>query len=271
MNLFTAFICYAVAALICVALPILIAVFAGKKGYKLKGLHLFFGIVFFVIFFVGYYLVLKYHLTAADGIAEYYNTATYRVVIIALLTAFASTLLWLFGMIVYMKRQSYKACLSFFAGFGCGGCILVGGYALLMFVMLTIQCLRSSLICFDTTVQAFYFSDETYFSVFLPMSGHISFAIAAFCFLIVSLTFALIMSRITSAHVPMWTSTLSFIGLIISLSVFLVVLCFMSMFEWPHYVMAALSMLCAGICVGMTSLTYRFVKIPESAYQKQFE
>lgn len=271
MNLFTAFICYVLATVICIGMPILIAVLSTRKGLRIKGWHLIFGVAFFSIFFIAYYLVLKFHLTTAQGITEYYNTTTYRVMIISFLTIILSVLLWLFGMIVYMRRQFYDECLSFFAGFGCGGCVLVGGYALLMSLTLAIQCVSSSLLYFDTTVQAFYFNDETYFSVFLPMSGHISFAIAAFCFLIIMLTFALLLNRITSNLVPIWKSMLSFIGLILSLTALLAVFCFMTMLDCPHYVMAMISSICAGICLGLTYLTYRCSRHSDGAYKKQFE
>ena len=270
MNLSSAFICYAITVLVCIGVPCLVCAIASKRGYKLSILHNIVGYLFFGIFFVGYYLVLGYHLAASDGVAEYYNTATYRVVIIALLTIFSTVLLWLFGMIVYMRRQAYKACLSFFAGFGNGGCLAVGCYALLMLVMLTIQCLSSSFVAFDTEVCAFYFSDGTYFSVFQPMSGHVSFALVALSFLAIAISFALILCRITSAQVPFWTTALAFVGLILLLGIFLVVLCFMPMFGLPHYLMAVIEVVCALISACLVRLTYRFIKIPDQAYKKQF-
>ncbi len=271
MNLLTAFIYYAIAILISVALPILFVVLTKKKGYKLNVLHTFFGVVAFLVMFICYFLILKHHLSAADGVTNYYNSPAYRVGIIGLFTVFFAILLWIFGMLVYMRRQSYRSCISFFAGFGSGGCIMVGGYALFMFVTLTIQCLASSFQYFDTNVQAFYFSDETYVSVFLPMSGHLSFAVAAVCLLIIFVSFAWVMCRITSTVIPFKISLISFICLLISLTTFLLVLCFMRMISCPHYLMAIISLLCSGVSLLSVYFSYRFTNKVEGGYRKQFD
>ncbi len=271
MSLLSAFICYALTVLIAIALPILCAVLARKKGYKINVLQMFFGFILFIISFVCYFLILKHHLSTADGVTNYYNSPAYRVAIIAMFTLFFAVLLWIFGMLVYMRKQSYKSCLSFFAGFGSGGCLMIGGYGILMLLSLTIQCLSSSYQYYDTKVEAFYFSDETYVSVFQPMFGHVSFAIAAICFLTILIAFAWVMCRITSINIPFKVNFFTFVLLLISITAFLIVLCFMRMFSCPHYLMALISLFCAGISLLAVHFTYRFVSTNSGLYSKQFE
>jgi len=61
------------------------------------------------------------------------------------------------------------------------------------------------------------------------------------------------------------------VGLILSLTTLLVVICFMRMFGWSHYIMALVSVACALLAAGMTAITYKFIKLPEKGYRKQFD
>lgn len=271
MNLITAFGCYGISFLIAIVLPVLLLIRANKKGHKVKVLHLIGGFIVFIISFFGYSLLIRDHLSSPDGITDYFNTPVYRVTMIALVTIALTFLLWLLGMLTYMRRQSYKNCISFFSGFGSGGCIFVGTYAIFMLISLAIQCFSSSFLYFDKEVQAFYFSDQTYFSVFLPMSGHISFAITAFCFLIIFVLFAKLMCRITAVKLSTRIKILSFVLMLLSILVMLVTLCLMTTFSCPHYVLAIICTLCVGVSLLAVYLTYRFTELNDSTYEKQFE
>lgn len=271
MKLSTAVITYILTVLLCLALPIACKWWASKKQIKFSVLHSVLGVVFFVIYLVAYYLMLRYYLNAEDGITNYYNTATYRVTITVLQSLFLSVLLWIIAALLYARRQAYKQCLSFFVGFGCGASFLMGLYAFMMLVGLVWQYLSSTLLSFDETVKAFYFSTETYLPVFTPMLGHISFAIGFLCLLTIAVSFALALNRMTAKRVKFFSKLISFLGINISFSVLVTVLFFMQMFNMPHYLMAIVAIVCALISVGGTYLVYKNEVVDFTGYTKQFE
>lgn len=271
MRFSAAVIAYLLSFLICVVLPLAITFIAKKKQKKISALHFLFGLLVFIVALVAYYLVLRYHLTAQDDIGAYYNTAFYRVTIISLITVFLSVLLWIFAINVYSKRQMSRACISFFAGFGCIGCAMLGVYSLLMLLVLVFQYLSSTLLSFDMSLQAFHFSPDVYISVFTPIFGHVSYSVAFIAFWMICLCFALVLCRMATAQIPLWKSVAAFIGLVIPLTALVNIIVFMNMFNFSHYVLGILAVICVLLSLTMVLITYKSNSREEKGYQKQFE
>ena len=272
MKFSVALIAYVLTVLICIVFPIVIGVLTSKRRiFKPAVAHVLLGALFFVVAIIGLYLLLRYHLTTQDGVSNYYNTATYRITVVGLVSVAFSIILWIFGMLVYARRQAYNQGISFYIGFGCGGCVLVGLYSLMMLLVLIYQYFTSTLLRFDTTVQAFYFSPDTYVPVFSPVFGHVSLGIAVLSLLILSVLFSVMMNCITAKKVPLSISVLAFIGLTIALAVLITLVLFMSMLELPHYLLAVLAIACDALGACMVLLVDRRADKAQGEYAKQFE
>ena len=271
MKISTALIAYLLTFVICILLPLGIGLLAKRKEKKICLLHFLIGLILFVIFAVGYFLIFKYHLTVKDGVGDYYNSSFYRVVIISLATILVSVFLWLIAMKAYVKRQALTECISFFVGFGCSGVALLGVYSLVMLLQLTIMSCTSTLLAFDTVKLAFHFSPDTYIFVFSPILGHVSYAIAFISFLFIAFCFAKFLNRLAMAQVPFGVSLFCFIVLVLSLVILVDVAAFLSMFNMPHYVMAIIILFFDIVAALAVRWTYQAERKAETGYKKQFD
>ncbi len=271
MNFSVAVITYILCFLFCLVLPLFLLRFKRKKGYKISPGHFLLGLFSFVIASVVYFLVLRFHLSLQDDIGAYYNTAAYRITIISLITAFFFTVLWILGVCVYSKRQMTRACNSFFTGFGSLGCILFGVYTLLMFLGLMFQYCTSTLLSFDETLQAFHFSPDVYISVFTPMLGHLSFAVAFVDFLVIAVCISHVLCTMAKKKIPVRVLVAAFTVLLICLIVIVDVVLFMSLLHIAHYTMAIICTTCALGAYLITRLALTSEKQEKTGYQKQFD
>ena len=105
MSVFSTLIAYFISFVICLVIPLCFWFLAKKRGNKLHWLHFFFGLLMFILFAIGCFLLLKYHLNVEDGITDYFNTPVYRITIIALISILCGVLLWIFAMKFYVKRM----------------------------------------------------------------------------------------------------------------------------------------------------------------------
>lgn len=271
MSIVTALLVFAVTAVLCLGIPIAVLLLLKKKNYKLSAINILIGMLSFIVAFACYFIVLKFHLSGSDNVQDYYNTPFYRVMIISLLTVLVTVLLWVFCTIGYIKRQNFRSCLSFFSGFGCSATVLVGLYSVSMFFVLLFK-LFSGYVGFDAELQAFEFRNEVFVSVFEPIGGHISYGIAALGFLLAEVLLGVCLNRIGQNRLPFWTSFVTFVGLVLALTVIVVSVCFATLFGWAHYFVAGVVVVMDALCLLMVWLAGKFSdKSKKEAYQKQFD
>ena len=269
MRFSHAVLSYLISFLICIGVPVVLALLSRKKRPKIHWFHFLLGMVFFILLIGIYYLVLSRHLQAADGIANYNNTQFYRVTVITLLTVVLAVLLYIFARLVYLRKQKFEQNFSFFAGIGSGGVVLIGMYCLAMLVVLVLQYFGTTLLSFDSAVQAFYFDSDTYISVFMPIWGHVSFAAAALCFMGGCVAFGVSANRMAVQKKMKWFSVfLIALGELAALCIMIDLFCFMVMWSVPHYFMALFMFVLAAFLVFLTVK----IDIGENApYEKQFQ
>lgn len=271
MSVFSTLIAYFISFVICLVIPLCFWFLAKKRGNKLHWLHFFFGLLMFILFAIGCFLLLKYHLNVEDGITDYFNTPVYRITIIALISILCGVLLWIFAMKFYVKQQSLRSCWSFFIGFGISGVFLLGVYALFMFLQLLIYSCFNTLIGFDTVRQAFQFAPDTYIFVFQPIFGHISYSVTLISFLFISVCFAFYLNKLSLNKIPFWASLVAFFVLVLTLTGLVSVTVFSILLGITHYWLAIISVgldLITGILVCLLS---RARIKSETGYNKQFE
>ncbi len=271
MKISVALLVYFLTFLLCFGIPAVGGLYAKKKNVKIIGLHFWIGLAVFVVAAVAYFLLLKYHLTIRDGVADYYNTAVYRVTIVSLITVLIAVLLWVFAMRLYVKRQATHECLGFFSGFGCAGVTLLGIYAFYMFAQLLIMVCFRSLLSFDTVKQAFLFEPDTNIFVLSPIWGHVSYAVAMLSLLFSVVCVAMLLNRIAKANIPFWASFFGFFAWIISLVGVIDLFIFLNMFKMSHTMMAVLCIALDLLMAVSVLIAYRTKIKRDDEYNKQFD
>ncbi len=269
MNLISALGAYLVTILICFGIFAVYFKSAKKKQQKFHVGYFLCGLAFFIVSLIGYYLLLKYHLSIKDGVSDYYNTAVYRIAIISLITLLIFILIWIFSMRVFVKRQALTECKAFFAGFTCSAALLLGLYSVFMFLHLAVMGCTSELLAFDTTKLAFQFAPETYVFVFAPFWGHVSFAVAFASFFFFGISLALILNRMATKVLPFKISLVVFLLTALVMVIMINLIAFMKMLSLPHYVMAIIMIILDILLFGLICLVHR-ERMDESEYEEQF-
>ena len=241
------------------------AVFIFFRKKKKSMLSFLIGFFSFVLYFV--LLMALFHFTFKTP--AYYNTPVFRV-LIGIVFVFIVTLLrfWILK-IAYFDRSNENQAESFFAGFGAAPAAGLGVYVFVMLLLITAHALFNGPAIVEQS-GVLSFRDNTVISVFLPVTGHISFAFTFLFYRYLLASSGTIERKLLTGKHPIRVAVLWTVFSCVLESVCVVCIPFMKLLSIRHWHLA----LIVGFCAGLNYLLARFYPSANektSNYEKQFE
>ncbi len=254
-----------------VSLAVIAAGFAAflvyfKRGAKirLQAGSVLIGILSAVLYFA--LLVLLFMATFSTD--YYYNTVFFRSLVGFVFIALLCLARLLLTRSVFFNRDKDSQGLSFCFGFGAAPAVLLAVYLLIITLVVAFNGLFNGP-CVVEEGEYLSFADNTIISVFRPAAGHISFALLAVFYAVITTASGFVLRKFSARPYGIFVTVLWVVLMILLETVAVFPVPFISMFQLDHWQLPLIGAIAAA---GSATLARFMPKEKKPAdYTKQFE